>query len=489
MAIREAFLSFPMEGWIKTLTILPGDMVEEGELLAALDVPALIYDIEDAEYQLEVEKKHLAKAQIELTRTLAYRDQELLEAQQVLIEAQAAGVQAEAALLRARASRDASAASLEATQADVNAARARVAAAEADLALLEAGPTEQRRTIEKLAIDQAKNRLWGAQARRDSIGGAVDRRERKGADLDAAEAEVGNASVSIRIAELTYEETETGPRPEEIASARAQVDSARAALIASEARVEARQAQLQQADTEVTIAAAQMTVAAAQETTARAAVAYQRQLLWQERAIQELNVALQEERVRHSQQLLKRSQQSVAQTRLRAPFPGLIVSLDVQLGQYLAPYESFGVIADPSEIELEMTVLKSDIAKVAIGQVVEAGLDAYPQALYQGRIVSIASEPIIWQGKNAYQVRVRFDEPASVPATIRMGADVTLEIQRKDEVLLVPAASIYGIEDRQFVELVIGGETQRVPVLVGIKTEKWAEVLSGVDEGQAIQLP
>ena len=489
VAVREAYLSFPMAGWIKTLEILPGDVVQGQDLLAELDVPELLYEIEDRDYDLELSKLYLVRAQVELTRTLNYRQQELTEAEQELIKAQAAHDRAEATLQGARASRKASQAGLQVARADIDAAEASVAAAMAGLSLLRAGPTEQGWEIAKMEIDRARNSLWAAQAGRDSIGGSVQRGEVSAAHLDAAEAEVGRAHVALMIAELVYEEMEAGPRPEEFATAQAQVSSAEAALFGAEARLEEAQASFTHAYAEVTIAEADLQTAAARITTAEAEVTHHQQLLLQDRAIQELAVAIQEKRVRYSGRLLERSERRVDRTRLRAPFRGVIVSLDVQLGQYVTPYESFGVIADPSQVELEMTVPQLDVAKVAVGQTVQAKLDAYHEDLFRGRIVSIAAEPIVWQGKNAHEVRVQFDDPESVPATIRMGADVTLAVQRKEDVLLIPTAAIFGLGDRQYVDLVGGEQIQRVPILVGITNEEWAELLSGVEEGQTIRLP
>ena len=489
VAVREAFLSFPMAGWIKSLEVLPGDVVDGGDLLTALDVPELIYDIEDREYELEVGRKHLIQSQIELTRTLADGEQLRDEAEQRLIKAQTAYDQAKINPRKARASRDAAEASFRSAQADSEAARARVASAEASLALLNAGPTDQDQAIAKLAIEQAKNSLWAAQANRDSIGGAVMRGERSGSDLDGAEASVGNAYLSLQTTELSYEKMNAGPRPEQVTSTQAEVTAAYATSRGAEARVNTAEAQLQRSVLEVVAAETQLTAAAADVEIARKEVAYREHLYQQHKAIQELTVAIQMDRVEHLQRLLTRSQRRVAETEVHAPFPGVIVSLDVRLGQHMSPYESFGVIADPSDIELEITVPESDIGKVGIGQRVNVELDAFPGSLFGGRIVSMASEPTIWQGKNAYQVRVQFDELGDVPATIRMGADVTLAVQHKENVLLVPTTGVYGTQDRQYVELVSGGQIQQVPILIGIRTEEWVEVLSGLEEGQTVRLP
>ena len=71
---------------------------------------------------------------------------------------------------------------------------------------------------------------------------------------------------------------------------------------------------------------------------------------------------------------------------VRAPFSGIAVSKDAQVGEMVSPISAGGgftrtgiaTIVDMLSLEIEVDVNESYLAKVNIGQKVDATLDAYP---------------------------------------------------------------------------------------------------------------
>jgi multidrug resistance efflux pump len=80
------------------------------------------------------------------------------------------------------------------------------------------------------------------------------------------------------------------------------------------------------------------------------------------------------------------AQQAVDNCTIRAPYAGIVVSKDAQVGEMVSPVSAGGgytrtgiaTIVDMKSNEIEVDVNESYIAKVKEGQLVTATLDAYP---------------------------------------------------------------------------------------------------------------
>ncbi len=193
--------------------------------------------------------------------------------------------------------------------------------------------------------------------------------------------------------------------------------------------------------------------------------------------------------VEYRQALVKRAEDKLAQTKLAAPFNGLILSLEVIPGTWVQPYQAIGAIADPSQLQVEASIDAADIGRVALAQPATVTLDAYPNSQFTGTVKQIASKATIWQGKQVYNVIVGFDEGQTVPATIRMGADVDLKTRIRANVLTVPSSAIFIDGGHKYVEVIEGNKVNRLEVETGISSGTRTEILAGLREGQTVRVP
>jgi HlyD family secretion protein len=184
---RWAELTSGASGKVEEITVAVGDVVEEGQVLARLEVEDLSLDVRIAELDVVVQKARLA--QVMATPTPPAPE---------------------------------SVASL----------KAQLASAQAVLDRLRSGPDPRAVEAARLAVDSAKNNLWAAQASRDVVMGVL--KGGKGADLDAARARVAVAEVAVKLAELEYQWAQEGPTEEEMLAAEAQLAGVQEALAALE---------------------------------------------------------------------------------------------------------------------------------------------------------------------------------------------------------------------------------------------------------------
>ena len=91
-------------------------------------------------------------------------------------------------------------------------------------------------------------------------------------------------------------------------------------------------------------------------------------------------------------QTLHLSRIRLAYTVLRAPFNGVVLVRQAELGEVVSPGTPIVTLADLDHIWLRVYVPETDLGKVRWGQAVEVRTDTYPDKTYCGRIALISSE-------------------------------------------------------------------------------------------------
>ncbi len=106
---------------------------------------------------------------------------------------------------------------------------------------------------------------------------------------------------------------------------------------------------------------------------------------------------------------------SVEQTLVRAPFTGMVLTKNANVGDILTPFSNASgttgavvTMADMATLEVEADVSESSIAKIKAGQPAEIQLDAFPDLRLAGSVSRIV--PTVDRSKATLLVKVKFDE-------------------------------------------------------------------------------
>jgi RND family efflux transporter MFP subunit len=225
-------------------------------------------------------------------------------------------------------------------------------------------------------------------------------------------------------------------------------------------------------------------------------------------------ITLAKQQVVASQARIAVQQQTVDNCVITAPFAGIAVSKDAQVGEMVSPVSAGGgftrtgiaTIVDLHSNEVEVDVGESYIAKVKQDQGVNAVLDAYPDVTFPGKVRTVI--PTADRQKATVKVRISFTEddhiklrdPASDPRILPdMGVKVTfLEEEQKSkakagekknepEVLaVIPQSAIHTDAGTKFVFVVKGGVLERHAVSVGAARGTDIEILGGIQPGAQV---
>lgn len=216
-------------------------------------------------------------------------------------------------------------------------------------------------------------------------------------------------------------------------------------------------------------------------------------------------IELAKQQVAASEARIGVAQQAVDNCTIRAPFAGIVVSKDAQVGEMVSPNSAGGgftrtgiaTIVDMNSNEIEVDVNESYIARVVPGQQVTATLDAYPDWQIPSKVRTVI--PTADRQKATVKVRISFLklDPRILPD---MGVKVAfLEEEKplpkgkaKDQekapqaVAYIPKSAVRSDSSASFVYLVREGKVERRAVNLGKDRGTEVAVLSGIAPGDSL---
>jgi RND family efflux transporter MFP subunit len=207
---------------------------------------------------------------------------------------------------------------------------------------------------------------------------------------------------------------------------------------------------------------------------------------WQ--TLQQYNLALQSAEIS-----LYQAKQGIMNTAIIAPADGTIVAVNLKVSSVLSAqtYSSTTAIqlVDTSSIRFEGLVDEIDIMKVQKGQEATITMDAIPNKVLDGTVQFISPFGVTSGNVVKFDVIIKL-APTDVQLRGGLSATADISIYSGKNVLLVPVSVI--VETRQGpVVAVINpttGQPAYKPVTLGQQNLQYAEVLSGLKEGDKVTI-
>jgi len=141
----------------------------------------------------------------------------------------------------------------------------------------------------------------------------------------------------------------------------------------------------------------------------------------------------------------ERDRANLAFTVIRSPVDGVVIDRVVDLGQTVAASFQTPVLIkiaqDLSEMRIDTSFAEADIAHIREGQTAKFTVDAFPNRNFTGQVQQIRLNPTNQQNVVTYNVRISVANPEQVLLP-GMTAYVTIGVQQRDQVLLVPNAAL-----------------------------------------------
>jgi HlyD family secretion protein len=473
---QQATLYFRTSGRLFHISVDTNQTVKKGQLLAEMDVTDLKKQVQIAQVQAEI-----AQLQVDAAMGKAVSGGEsaaVISARSALAQAEANYAQSQDALDQLL---------IGPTRADVDAAKASVVAAEQKLlkdqtalTLLQTPPTPDQLTILRANVDKAQAALQQAQAAYDRV------KFRPDVGALPQSLTLQQATITYNSAKAAFDQAVAGPKADDVANARQQVASDQKALDAAKAKLTL----LQQGATSQEIDAARQTVASAKAAldTARVNLATAQDTA----AGTSVDVQIAKKQADVAKLQLETLQHQLDEAQIRAPFDGVVTETDAKDGDNLQAYAPVLSVSNPAKLQISVELQPSDLAQVALGMPATIVLSAFPTTKLEGKVIRM---PTVTTGDTSNlpatlrTVAVSFPNP---PGVVNLGdlANITIDVQRKEGVLLIPTATILSTGGKQYVHVLTkDGHTREVYIQVGISDDTNTEVMKGLQEGETVILP
>src|SRR3989339_328621 len=223
---------------------------------------------------------------------------------------------------------------------------------------------------------------------------------------------------------------------------------------------------------------------------------------------------LADEKLAESQILQAKASLEIAKTDLKytvivSPLDGIVISRDVDVGQtVVSSFQTpplFHIAEDLVHMQVNTNVDEADIGMVKVGQDAKFTVDAFPDDVFEGKVVEIRMSPVIFQNVVTYNTLINVDN-SSLKLKPGMTANTSILVAKVEHVLRVPNAALRytpsevlknGTDKKTAIEkkftkkssssiwMLEHGKLKQVAVKLGIGDDTFTEILeSDVKEGQ-----
>ena len=180
------------------------------------------------------------------------------------------------------------------------------------------------------------------------------------------------------------------------------------------------------------------------------------------------------------------AQANLGDTIIRAPVNGQIIEIHHEVGEQTSLASPVIKMIGESQLEIEVDIPESDIAKIELGQSAVITLDSFgDEQIFSGTVTFINPAETVIQDVVYYQVKVQFDD-GKENVKPGMTANVTIKTLNKNNVLRLPLRAVKQKNGNKVVEILVDKKIQEKEVTTGLKGDDYIEIISGVVAGEEV---
>jgi len=182
---------------------------------------------------------------------------------------------------------------------------------------------------------------------------------------------------------------------------------------------------------------------------------------------------------------LAMARQKLRDTRILAPFSGLIVERFINAGEYVStmPPAPLFLLMNIDAVKTEMGLPEADLSRVALGDPVDITVDAYTHHTFKGTVSNI--NPTVDPLSRSFTLKVQIPnkEQRLKPG---MFARATIYPEIHEHAMVVPFKAVVTSGDRAHVYVLEGDRLKLRKVTIGISDEELIELIEGLAEGEVV---
>ena len=204
---------------------------------------------------------------------------------------------------------------------------------------------------------------------------------------------------------------------------------------------------------------------------------------------------------------LQTAEEKLLDYKIYAPFDGTFTLNDIEQGNSIKQGDILGSVANYDTMQFSIDVDELDIAKIQVGQSADVTIDALAETTdkpLKGAVTKIAVEGTSSNGVSTYPVTIQIEKNSALKGSMNSNAEIV--VNQKKDVLYVPVDAVQKRNGKSFVKVVSGAgkdskaeatvettkqqsndqKIEMKEVKTGISTAEYIEIISGINEGDAV---
>ena len=181
------------------------------------------------------------------------------------------------------------------------------------------------------------------------------------------------------------------------------------------------------------------------------------------------------------------AQGTLAHADIRSPIPGEVYYLPISRFDMVSVGDDLVSVADLSKLRVTAYFDEPEVGNLANGQPVTIKWDARPDKLWHGHVSQIPTTIISYGTRNVGECFVTVDD---ADGTLQPNSNVLITVTTAEHknVLAVPRDSLHFEGSQPYVFRIVDNKLVQTPVKIagGIVNYNWAEITSGLTEGDVV---
>jgi len=184
---------------------------------------------------------------------------------------------------------------------------------------------------------------------------------------------------------------------------------------------------------------------------------------------------------------LQDAQTTLEGTKIFSPVSGTVMEVNATVGDTIDTSTTI-VLADLTQLDVEIYLDESDWDNVAVGNVAEITFNSLPDQTFTGRVTEVDNELYVSFNTSTVRGLVSFDS-GSAEIDLPVGASASVEVisARADNALLIPLEALYETSPGEYAVYVLENDEPTLRAIkIGLQDQIYAEVRSGLEPGEIV---
>lgn len=205
--------------------------------------------------------------------------------------------------------------------------------------------------------------------------------------------------------------------------------------------------------------------------------------LYEQNSITEVQLETARQLYKQAESQLIIAKKQVADTRIVAPFSGVITNKSVEVGSVVSPGSALGTLINVSTLKIRINVPENEVFRIKVGLPASVTTEVFPDQQFEARVSNINSK-----GDDAHTFQVELVMKNSTSFPLKAGVFVKVHFGNISdlETLIIPRNALVGSIKEPQVYVVNGNIVRLKSIKVGVTSGDKVEVKEGLDLGDSV---